>query len=83
MFVESAADGRCKSCGTFTQDWVDERGRVLREPPLKVELSECWGCAAMGAARERFEEQLKDRSYRLVWVPNEAARPRDRWWSVG
>ena len=47
---------RCASCGTFADEWVDERGMRLDPPPFEPVAHICHGCAD----REAFAADLRE-----------------------
>lgn len=56
----------CASCGTFPDDWLNEQGQALEEPPFEVNTKRCLGCEALADVRELIDQdgqESKQRKY--------------------
>jgi hypothetical protein len=50
----------CDRCGTIPEDWLDEDGRELDDPPYKVASRYCPGCATLEAVRDEIPKNRKN-----------------------
>jgi len=48
----------CPSCGTRPDEWLDEAGLPLREPPYEAGSHQCHGCRELEIAREDSHDRL-------------------------
>lgn len=48
---------RCGQCGTFPDEWLDERGRVMADPPWEPEVVSCEGCRQIDETRKQIADE--------------------------
>ena len=66
--------GRCRSCGTHPNDWLDSDGRALEEPRWVATPIECRGCRAVHAVGQL--DQVRDHPYmHVILEPNPEWHP--------
>jgi hypothetical protein len=51
---------RCPQCGSFPDEWLDERGRLLIDPPYEAEIVSCNGCRAVAEVQEEAHRHDPD-----------------------
>ncbi len=51
MWLVEDRNAQCPHCGTRPDDWVDDRGRPLRQPALVAEQYDCHGCQRLADVR--------------------------------
>lgn len=61
---------RCPSCGTFPDEWLDDKGRVLMHAPYEAELVACQGCRELAVVQEEVDK-AKDPGVRAVLKVND------------
>lgn len=66
----------CRQCGTRHDEWVDEHGKLLDEPPYVALEHRCHGCTARDRLDSgRTDQARQDRGLRSVLVPPQFAPP--------
>ena len=70
---QAAQRERCPHCGTYGDEWRDEKGRILDEPPWVVDSITCGGCEAKGRLEKLIHKQAPDKRGVYVFL----RRPRD------
>jgi hypothetical protein len=64
---------QCKQCGTFPDEWLDEKGMPVDPPPYMAGSEICLGCAELDAKRKELPDG-RETQYRLhlrPWRPQE------------
>lgn len=65
---------QCPRCGSRDEDWIDDEGRLLEIPALRVTAHKCFGCAEIEGARDDVPaEERSGVTFRLASNPKDDA----------
>ncbi len=70
---------RCPHCGTFADEWLDDKGRHKEPQPYIAHTVNCLGCEAIAESRERIPDKQRSHIYVFLRVNEEAHRGRGRF----
>jgi hypothetical protein len=75
---ELHAGERCPNCGTFPDEWLNDKGQPHTVDPYIAHTVNCLGCETLSAARDEIPDKQRDHIYVFLRLNEEAHRGRFR-----